>query len=211
MMMRPQQAVPETYWSWDDDTADDYVVRSFVEASQRVQSAEHVWITHQRANDMLWLQAYTVGDVGSDRHRRLVLCACDCARLSLSIPNELNKSSARRGSEYAVIAWYLYQTERWARGDIESVPRKRDEDEPIGSAPALAQMAAGAAQYPGWAAQAAEYTANIFPHPKGAELWAGKKMALAVMADIVRVYFPLPPSVDELLTLAGMKSPRSDG
>lgn len=73
-------------------------------AGRRVAAA---WRECERGDWMLWLCGRLSGKPGSKARRKLVLCACECARLSLQfVPaGELRPLRA------------IETAERWARGD----------------------------------------------------------------------------------------------
>jgi len=138
------------------------------------ESCEQAWATCKRGDDMLWLLGRLSGEPGSVARRKLVLCACECARLAT--PYWPKDSSA--------IATCLELAERWGRGD-ESV------------SPKILRAAAGAA----YAADEA-YAADAADAAAGAAYAAGAAGAagagiLKTAADIVRKHYPEPPALEK--------------
>jgi len=72
---------------------------------EECSSWAEAWTTCGRADWMLWVLVRICGKSGSDAHRRLVLAACRCARISLGLvrPGELRPLAA------------IEIAERWAR------------------------------------------------------------------------------------------------
>ena len=137
------------------------------------ESCEQAWATCKRGDDMLWLLGRLSGEPGSVARRKLVLCACECARLAT--PYWPKDSSA--------IATCLELAERWGRGD-ESVSPK------ILRAVAYAAYAADAA----YAAYAA-YAADAACAANAAD--AADAGILKTAADIVRKHYPEPPALEK--------------
>ncbi len=67
------------------------------------------WSACERGDWMLWAWSRNYGKIGSKSHRRLVLCAAECAKTSVKyIENKEVKKLAKKSLE---------TTERWARGE----------------------------------------------------------------------------------------------
>ena len=73
-----------------------------IEWYEAQESDEHAWSNCERGDWLLWL----LGRIGVDR-KRLVLCCCECARLSLKYVPE--------GEDRPRIA--IDTAERWAKGE----------------------------------------------------------------------------------------------
>ena len=156
------------------------------------ESCEQAWATCKRGDDMLWLLGRLSGEPGSVARRKLVLCACECARLAT--PYWPKDSSA--------IATCLELAERWGRGD-ESVSPKilRAAADAAGAAGAAADAAADAADAADAAAGAAgaayaAYAAAGAADAAGAAGAAGAGI-LKTAADIVRKHYPEPPALEK--------------
>src|SRR5690348_9278716 len=67
---------------------------------------QEAWDACERGNDMLWLLGRLSGKPGSDGRRKLVLCACECARLA--VPH------VKAGETRPLKA--IETAERWAKG-----------------------------------------------------------------------------------------------
>jgi hypothetical protein len=78
--------------------------------ARKYEDPQRGWDECERGDWMLWLCGRLSGKPGSDARKKLVLCACECARLSLK--------HVRAGEDRPRVA--IETAERWARGD-ESV------------------------------------------------------------------------------------------
>ena len=126
------------------------------------------WKTCPRGDWMLWLLGKLSGEPESNTRSKVVLCACQCARLSL-------KHVKGEGRPLAAIE----TAERWARGE-DGVTLK------MVHAAAYAAYAAADAAYAADAAADAAYAAAYA---------AARTKTLAQCADIVRQHYPRPPKV----------------
>ena len=114
-------------------------------AQQFDGSPEAAWQSCHRGNWMLWLLGQFAGEPDSDARKRLVLCACECARLAPPI-KRAEWEQARLNC--------LDVTEQWARGEgatIEEVRKVRA---------AAADAAAADAARAVWSADAAARAAG---------------------------------------------------
>jgi hypothetical protein len=139
------------------------------------RSAAEAWRDCPRGDWMLWLLAR----VGADR-RRIVLAACECARMALPYVPE--------GEDRPRIA--IETAEAWARGEA-TTEQVRAAAVPAADAAeaADAYYAYAVAAYAGYSAADAGYA--------GAAA-CGRYMPKARSADIVRKHFPVPPEFGEV-------------
>ena len=158
-------------------------------------NAKTAWATCQRGDWMLWLAGRLAGPPGSDSRRPLVLSACDCAELvqahwpakdnrpaeALRVARSWARNegatlddvgagavAAARAAAWAAAAW---AAEAWAA-----------------AAGAVAAAAAAGAVAAAWA------VAGAWAWAWAAEAWA-REETLTECADIVRRYYPKPPSM----------------
>lgn len=109
-------------------------------------TAEAAWTACERGDWMLWLLGKLSGAPESDGRKKLVLAACECARLALPYGRD-GKHSPRIAIETA---------ESWARGEGATISQVRH-----AAAAAYAAAYAAAAVYAyAYAADAAEAAAN---------------------------------------------------
>ena len=129
-----------------------------VEWASRFATPEQAWAACERGDWMLWL----VGRAGIEREK-LVLVACECARLALPHTSDERVKKA------------IEVTEAWARGEvaIEDVRAARQ-----------GALAARTAAYAAAAAAAAAYAAYAAD---------ARATMLAACADIVRKFYPAHP------------------
>lgn len=131
------------------------------------KTLDEAWLVCERGDWMLWLAGKLSGEPGSEKRRKLVLAACECARLALPLIT-VGETRPLKAIEMA---------EAWARGDEGiTLPMVRDAANAANYAAANAANAAYAANYA--AAYAAANAANA---------------ALKRCADIVREYYPIAP------------------
>ena len=133
-------------------------------------SAEAAWAACERGDWMLWIAGRLAGEPGSDSRRPLVLAACECARLALSIYEGRRPGDARPRTA-------IETAERWARGG-DGAPTVDEVRTAAYAAYAYAAYAAAAAD-----AAAADAAAYAYADAADAD---GRKVALAQMADLVR-------------------------
>jgi hypothetical protein len=147
-------------------------------------SAKRAWIACERGDHMLWLCGKLSGPPESDGRKKLVLCCCECARLSLPIYEARYPNDGR-------VRKCLDTAERWARGEatIEELREAR--------AAAYAAYAADAADAYLAADAAAAYAAAAYAAYSYAANAANAANAstLKQCADIVRKHYPTPPGL----------------
>jgi hypothetical protein len=151
------------------------------------------WRECQRGDWMLWLVGKVSGPPESEGRKKLVLCACECARLALPIFENryLNDGRVRKCIETA---------ERWAKGEatIEELRQARSAAYAAYAAAAYAAyVAADAADAYAAAYAAAAYAADAYAADAYAAD-AARAKALAECADIVRKHYPKPPTLWEV-------------
>jgi hypothetical protein len=170
----------------------------WVESLPEGTTARQAWQQCQRGDWMLWILGRLAGPPESDSRRRLVLCACECARTAWQWMPE----AARVCVETA---------EKWARGEatIEQVREARRAADvaavayaagvavaadDAGVAVAVAAVAADAAYAAYGAADAAD-AAHAADDAYGAAHAAddARMRVLAQCAGIVRRHYPHPP------------------
>ena len=135
--------------------------------------AQTAWTYCERGDWMLWLIG-KMCEPNSDIHKRLVLAACRCARLSLQyIPaGEMRPLAA------------IETAERWTRGEATT-------KEVRAAACASSSAAASGSGYA--AASAASAAASGSGYAAAYAYAAARANTLHQCADIVREYFPTPP------------------
>ena len=133
---------------------------------------QEAWDVCERGEWSLWLVGKLSGEPGSEKRKRLVLCACECARLSLQFVS--------KGEERALKA--IETAEKWADGDNSvSLQDIRNAADAANAAADAANAAADAADAAYAAADAAD--ASV------------KKQTLKQCADIVRKHYPKAPEI----------------
>ena len=121
----------------------------------------------ERGDWMLWLAGKLSGPPDSDSRKKVVLVACQCARLALKY--------VQSGEVRPLTA--IETAEAWARGEGNiTLAEVRD------AAYAAAYAAYNAAAYAAYAAYAAAHT---------------RKKTLKKCADIVREYYPTAPELKD--------------
>lgn len=177
------------------------------------------WATCQRGDWMLWLAGRCIGKAGSAEHRRVILAACGCARLSLARWTERYPDDAR-----PLLA--IEAAERWAatgRGKraayaahaAAAAAATAAYSAPAGYAYAAAAYAhaATAAAYAAYdayadadsatyaaasasaAADSAGYAAAAYSASAGYA--DARSSELSACADIVRGIIPKPPKMEQ--------------
>jgi hypothetical protein len=152
------------------------------------ESLAEAWGKCERGDWMLWLIGKLSGESGSDERKRLVLAACECARLALPF--------VQKGETRPLTA--IETAEKWARGEegitLEQVRAAASAAYAADAADAAyAADAASAAAYAAAAASAAAYAAAAASAAASAADAAQRKEVLATCADIVRRHYPEPP------------------
>ena len=136
-----------------------------VEWAEQYNSLAEAWAECERGDWMLWLSGKLSGEPGSDSRKRVVLTACECARLALPY--------VKKGEKRPLKA--IETAEAWVRGEPDvTLADVRD----------AAADAADAAD----AAGAAAYAAGAAAGAAGVRDKIQKKCA-----DIVRKHYPNPP------------------
>jgi hypothetical protein len=114
-------------------------------------SAQKAWDSCERGDWMLWLCGKFSNQPESDGRKRLVLCACECARRALPFFEKRRAGDDR-------VRKCLDTAERWARGEV-TADELRDAKRAAHAA-ADAARAASAVSYAAHAAYAASYAAH---------------------------------------------------
>ena len=134
------------------------------------ESLVEAWAVCPRGDWMIWLLGKLSGKPESVSHKKLVLVACQCARLALPYAKEGELRPLRA----------IEVTEAWARGD-EGI-RREDVRKAADAADATAHAAYAAAHAAYAAADAAADAAAT-----------SRISTLEKCADIVRDYYPVAP------------------
>ena len=168
----------------------------------------------ERGDWMLWLLGRLSGDPETDSRKKLVLTACQCARLALPYVKE--------GEDRPLKA--IETAEAWARGvsgvSLVDVRAAANAAYVAANAAYVAYVAANAAAYAAanaaayaaanaaaYAANAAAYAANAaanaaYAAANAAAYAAANAATLGKCADIVREHYDAP-SISRLLTVKG--------
>ena len=144
-----------------------------VKWAKEMKNGQSAWDNCERGDWMLWLVGKMSGKPESAKRKKLVLCACECARLAMvHVPKgEIRPLKA------------IETAETWARGDatIEEVR--------------VARRAAYAADAAYAAYAAAAYAADAAYADAAADASYARKKTLKKCADIVRKHYPKVPVV----------------
>ena len=161
----------------DLDACDDAIKWA---AQQR--NRQQAWQDCERGDWMLWYAGRVAGGkVGSKQRKRLVLCACECARLALPYAGE-NKDVATKAIETA---------EAYCRGETTEQEVRVTADAAFAAADAAyyayytAVRAAANAAYAAYAVYSARAARAAIDAPY--------TQTLAKCADIVRKHYLIPP------------------
>jgi hypothetical protein len=169
--------------------------REWAEAYSRKPAT--AWRECPRGDWMLWLMGQFSGKPESTERKRLVLCACECARLAPPIKNEQCEQAR---------LYCLETTEQWAKDEegatIQEVRKARASAASAAYAAAYAAYAASAASA---AASAAAYAADAAAasaaaYAADAADAAARKETIAQAAIIVRRHYPWKEIKDLLLS-----------
>ena len=166
-----------------------------IDWGEQYDSLDDAWLNCERGDWMLWLAGRLSGEVGSASRKKLVLAACECARLTLP---HVKKGELRplRAIETA---------EKWARGegnitltDVRAAANAAyaayaADAADAAYAAAYAANAAYAAAHAANAANAAAYAAAYAANAANAAYTAAHAATLKQCADIVRKHFPTAP------------------
>jgi len=141
-----------------------------LEWAENYDSLEEAWANCERGDWMLWILGKLSGSPRTKSRKKLVLVACQCARLALPYVKE--------GEERPLKA--IETAETWARGESGiSLAKVRAATYAATDAAAYAAYAATDAAYAAYAATDAAYAAN-------------RMDILKKCADIVRQYYKAP-------------------
>ena len=141
-----------------------------VEWAKEMKNGQAAWDNCERGDWMLWLAGKTAGKPKSVKRKKLVLCACECARLALKyVP---------KGEDRPLKC--IETAEAWARGEASY-------DDLV-----EARRAASASAYAS-ASDAAAYAASAYAASAYAAAYVTK--TLKECADIVRKHYPKVPMV----------------
>ena len=172
---------------------------SGIEWSKNYEDSQQAWEACERGDWLLWLISWKAGKSGSDSRKKLVLVACECARLAWKWMHDEGRTA-------------IILTEKWANGD-SSISRN-DLRNAAANAAAYASIkvfyaanaaayasikaayAANAAAYASikafYAAYAATYAAKAAYTAYAAKAAsAAKNNTLKQCANIVRKHYPL--------------------
>ena len=136
-----------------------------VEYAKGFSSLQKAWDSCERGDWILWLIGQGVSGPGSNKRKPLVLCACECARLSLKYVNKGEKRPLKA----------IQTAEKWAKNKGATL-------EEVRTAAYAAADAADAADAAADAADAAAYA-------------AARTETLKKCADIVRKHYPKAPRI----------------
>ena len=151
------------------------------------KNPQQAWDDCERGDWMLWLLGKLSGDSKSKSRKKLVLAACECARLSLHlVPDDEDRPRIAietaekwvRGEasiDRVMSAAYAADVATYAAADVAAYAAYADSD---------AYAAADVATYAAYAAYAAVYAAD-----------ATRKSTLKQCADIVRKHYPKVPKL----------------
>jgi hypothetical protein len=143
---------------------------------------------------MLWLLGRLSGKAGSVKRRKLVLCACECARLALKyVPP---------GEERPRLA--IEAAEKWARREGPTLDDVHAAADAAADASAASATYAADAAYAAYAAADAAYAAAAYAADAAdaaddaaaaayAAAAAARAKTLSACADIVRKHYPKAP------------------
>ena len=172
----------DTHWS---DALPKQACVEAVEWCREQPSLDEAWATCTRADWMLWLLGKLSGAPESDMRKKVVLCACACARTALKqVPD---------GEDRPLQA--IETTERWARGDDGVTLDDVRSAASAAASAAAASAAASASAAAAYAAYAAAYDADAAAYAAAASAAAARWQHLSKLADFVRQHFPQPPNL----------------
>jgi hypothetical protein len=146
--------------------------------STKCQSLESAWKKCERGDWMLWYAGKKAGPVGDEKRKRLVLAACECARLSLPIYEKRYPDDNR-------VRECIDTTEKWARNEATLEALKVSRRNCYAASAAAAAAAAADAAYASASAAAAAYAASAASD--------ARSKTLSACAEIVRKHYPELP------------------
>ena len=156
-----------------------------IEYAKQFSSSKKAWDACKRGDWMLCLLGRLAGDIDSDSRKKLVLCACKCARLSLEY--------VKKGEKRPLTA--IQTAENWARG-IKGVTIKDVSDAASAAYAASDAAYATSAAYAAASAAYAAYAASTAASTAASAAIApdARTRTLKKCADIVRGFYPNPPN-----------------
>lgn len=141
-----------------------------VEFASKYPTLQKAWDACERGDWLLWYAGIKAGKPESAKRKKLVLCACECARLALPYTKDPR------------VLKCIETAEAWANGRA-TIEELREARYAAASASASAAAAADAAA-------AAAYVASA---SASAAAYAARAKTLAKCADIVRKHYPRVP------------------
>ena len=154
-------------------------------AKEKHKTLSAAWAACPRGDWMLWMAGKLSGAPESEGRKRLVLAACECARLALPRYEKYYPDDKRpRRCIEAAEAWANGKATNAAAAAYAADAYAADADA-YDAAAAAAAYAADADAY----AAAAAYAADAY----AADAADARAKALAQCADIVRKHYPKPP------------------
>ncbi len=162
-----------------------------LEWAKNYTSKDDAWKECTRGDWMLWLLGTQSGLPESEARNLLVLCACDCAELALQYTKD-TRVKACIGTARA-----------WANGKATIAELREAREAAYSAAHAAAAYADAAAYSAAYAAYAAAAAAAAAADSADAAAdaaaadaaYADRQSVLAKCADIVRKYYPKPPTI----------------
>ena len=152
------------------------------EWASKYTSPAKAWAACERGDWMMWLIGKASGPPESAGRKKLVLCACDCARLALPIFEKRRPNDDR-------VRKCIETAERWANG-------KATINELRAARKAAAAAAGACDAYYAAAAAAAAYAATAaYAYAATAAAAYARAITLKQCADIVRKHYPKPPAI----------------
>jgi hypothetical protein len=167
--------------TWIDNLIETGACREALEWSKGFDSLEDAWKKCERGDWMLWLAGRLSGSPESDSRKRVVLTACQCARLALPYVTKGEKRPLKT----------IETAEAWARGE-ENITLADLRKAYAYAAAAYADVAAYDAAYAAYAYDAA-YAAYAAAADAAYDAYDARKETLKKCADIVREYYPNAP------------------
>jgi hypothetical protein len=178
------QAKGDTVKHWTDKLVAVNACGPAVAWAKEYKTAAAAWKACHRGDWMLWIAGRLAGSSESASRRKVVLAACECARLALR--------HVKKGEDRPRLA--IETAERWARKEpgvtLADVRSAADAADAAAGAAYGADAAAAAAASVAGAARAATYAAAA----AAAAADDARTKVLAQCADIVRQHYPRPPS-----------------
>ena len=165
--------------------------REGVEYAATFDSWDDFWKHNKRGDYMFWVLGKTLTTPSLADHRKLVLCACDFARLALPF---VTKGEGRPLAAIKI-------AEAWAAGKDGITPK--DIKDAAGAATSAADAdAAVNAAYAAYAARAAANAAADAAYAVNAAARAAHAAHAAAgavaQADVIRKYFPQYPNLERI-------------